>query len=337
MATDRQTGAGIHEFIFGGLQTERDELLRFWEALGFVPVREGRLPASKARQAYGHAQDMDSLRLKHPGCDTFGTGFVRLQLWKKLRNGGLGNSLPIQAGSRWMGMYTHDILQLRDSMTSAQSRRDWDLWISPLVNAPLQKEAPEPNFFAPFVGLRETLVFGTRVRLAFIQRGGFDRPGFGTFDDSLPFKNTEGSHANIVQPDNEFSSGFYKRAFDFETAPFGEAHDSGDEEPTKAALRLRDGEMFRVERTRAVDCPSGLLQIYSSYMPGPDLRDLSRPGCGNLCAYSVRVADLQTLAAVIDADENASRSEAFVDEFSQPSLPFVAPDGYSWIATSDVA
>lgn len=234
-----------------------------------------------------------------------------------------------------MGMYTHDILQLRDSFESQRARADWNLWISPLVNAALSNPPPQHDFYEPFVGLRETLVFGNRFRLAFIQRAGFDRPGFGTFNDALAFKNTEGSHANIVQPDNQFSTEFYKNAFGFETAPFGDAHDSGGEEATIAALDLREDELFRVERTRAVDCPSGLLQVYSSYLPGDDLRDLSRPGSGNLCAYSVRIASLEDLRHLIDDTEHASRGEIFDDEFGDPALSFFAPDGYAWIAVAD--
>jgi len=330
-----QCKSGIHEFIFGALQSERDELLRFWEVLGFVFDAEGALGAKAAEAAYGHASSLVSLQLRHPGCATFNTGLVRLQLWEELRDEGLGNSNPIQTGSRWMGMYTNDILQVRDAFLNDAAQNDWALWVSPLVSAPLQKPAPVHNYYGRFVGLRETLVFGNRFRLAFIQRGGFDRPGFGTFDNNLPFKNTEGSHANVVQLDNAFSSAFYKLAFDFETAPFGEAHDSGDEPPTIEALRLRPDETFHVERTRAVDCPSGLLQIYSSYMPGPDLRDLSRPGSGNLCAYSVRVRDLDRLAAVIGATADAELHADRIDEFGERSLTFQAPDGYAWIAVAD--
>jgi hypothetical protein len=335
MAT-AMTSRGVFEFVFGGLISERDELLRFWAVLGFTVQEEGGLSADTAMGAYGHGARLVSIRLQHAGCDTFGTGFVRLQLWEHLANDGMGNADPIVTGSRWMGMYTHDILQLRDSFESEQAKRDWDLWVSPLVTAPLMNPPPVPDFYTPFVGLRETLVFGKRFRLAFIQRGGFDRPGFGTFDDGLPFKNTEGSHANIVQPDNSFSTDFYKRAFDFETAPYGDAHDSGDEPPTIAALKLRDGEMFHVERTRAKDCPSGLLQVYSSYVPGDDLRDLSRPGSGNLCAYSVRVSDLSRLTATIDAHADASHRGEYRDEFGNSAVCFDAPDGYTWIAVSDV-
>ncbi len=330
-----QTAAGVFEFVFGALVTERDEILNFWRILGFEADAEGCLSAPASSKAYDHTSPVQSVRLKHTGCDSYGTGFVRLQFWDTLRNEGLGNCSPIVVGSRWMGLYTHDILQLRDSFESRQAKVDWDLWISPLVNAALANPPPTHDFYDPFLGLRETLVFGTRFRLAFIQRAGFDRPGFGTFDDQLAFKNTEGSHANVVQPDNQFSTEFYKSAFGFESAPFGDAHDSGGEAPTIAALRLREGELFRVERTRAVDCPSGLLQVYSSYMPGEDKRDLSRPGSGNLCAYSVRVASLELLAELIDETDFASRSEIFEDEFGESALSFFAPDGYAWIAVGD--
>lgn len=333
--SDAQTRAGVYEFVFGALQTEREDLLKFWAVLGFEIDCEGDLSGADAGNLYGHNSNLQSVRLRHTGCDTFETGLVRLQLWSELRNEGMGSSNPIEVGSRWMGMYTNDILQVRDAFTNRTAMNDWGLWVSPLVNAPLQKPAPDHNFFERFIGLRETLVFGNRFRLAFIQRGGFDRPGFGTFDDSLPFKNTEGSHANVVQPDNSFSSAFYKQAFDFETAPFGEAHDSGDEAPTITALRLREGETFHVERTRAQDCPSGLLQIYSSYMAGPDYRELSQPGSGNLCAYSVRARDLDRLRSLIDADESADLLADGADEFSERTVVFQAPDGYVWIAVAD--
>ncbi len=333
--SEPQARAGIYEFVFGAPVDERDELLAFWAVLGFVPVAEGSLDAATADRAYGHDSGLTSVRLVHPGCSSFGTGYVRLQFWERLRNEGLGNVAPVTIGSRWMGMYTHDILQLADSFASEQAHHHWGLWVSPLVSAPLMKPAPEVDFYNPFVGLRELLVFGNRFRLAFIQRGGFDRPGFGTFDDSLAYKNTEGSHANVVQPAGEFSTDFYKQAFGLETAPFGEAHDSGDDPATIAALNLKDGEMFRVERTRAVDCPAGLLQVYSSYVAGDDLRDRSRPGSGNVCAYSMRVRDLELLATTIEASDGARRGEAFEDEFGTAALSFDAPDGYAWIAVTD--
>ncbi|MEM8981853.1 MAG: hypothetical protein AAGC71_02410 [Pseudomonadota bacterium] len=331
-----QCSSGIYEFVFGAPLTERAALIEFWQMLGFVPIDEGTLAKTATGQIYGHEVELQSVRLVHPGCTTFGTGYVRLQLWESLADEGLGNTRPLTIGSRWMGLYTHDILQLEDAFRNAAMIDRFDLWLSPRVDAPLANPAPSHDFFTPFVGLRELLVFGKYFRLAFIQRAGFDRPGFGTFDDTLPYKNTEGSHASLVQPTGVFSTAFYKQAFDFETAPFGGEHDSGEEPATVAALNLAPGETFRIERTRAVDCPGGLLQVYSPHQACDDKRHASRPGCGNLCAYSVRVRDLDRLAATIDATSGASRGAICNDEFGTAALNFTAPDGLAWIAVADV-
>jgi len=328
------TNAGIHEFIFGGEMSRETEYLEFWEKLGFVPVKEGCFSGEKSDTFYGHNAELRSIRLRHPGCDTFNTGLVRLQLWSKLRNEGLNTVKPLECGSRWMGIYTHDVMQLHDSFSANKSMERWNLGMSPIVNAALQNPPPEHDFDQPFVGLRELLVFGNDFRLAFIQRAGFDRPGFGTFDDTLAFKNTEGSHANIVQPANSFSTEFYKAVLDFDTAPFGEAHDSGDEPPTITALDLKPGELFRIERIRSGDCPSGLLQVYSSYMEGEDYRDLSRPGSRNLCAYSINVSDINELKQRLSEYGGELLSQTMQDEFGETSVSFTAPDGYFWLATS---
>lgn len=326
--------AGIHEFVFGGELVREAEYLEFWAKLGFVPVLEGELKASQAQSFYGHHSALRSIRLQHLGCNSHQTGYVRLQLWTELRNEGLGNGRAIECGSRWMGMYTHDVLQLHDSFTSAASKQRWNLKVTPVINAPLQNPPPAVDFDQPFVGLRELLVFGNDFRLAFIQRAGFDRPGFGTFDDSLPYKNTEGSHANVVQPANSFSTEFYKTVFGLDTAPYGDAHDSGDEPPTIAALGLKQGEIFHVERIKQPNCPSGLIQVYSSYVEGADNRDLSRPGSRNLCAYSVQVSDINELSRRVSVQGGVINNTSKFDEFGQAALCFCAPDGYSWLATT---
>lgn len=332
--SNKLTNSGIYEFVFGGDINRKDEYLTFWKTLGFTPTEKGAFNSSQARKFYGHDAELLSIRLKHPGCDTFNTGLVRLQLWSRLRNQGLDGVKPVECGSRWMGFYTHDVMQLHDSFSAESSLNRWNLDLSPIVNAPLQNPTPVHDFDQPFVGLRELLVFGNDFRLAFIQRGGFDRPGFGTFDDSLPYKNTEGSHANIVQPANSFSTDFYKNVFDFETAPFGEPHDSGGEPPTIKALQLKPGELFHIERIRAGNCPSGLLQVYSSYQEGEDYRDLSRAGSRSLCAYSVNVSDMSAFKQRLSAHEGHILSQTSRDEFNKESVSFTAPDGYFWLATS---
>lgn len=327
---------GISEFVFGAAQGRQEDMLRFWAVLGFEPIAEGRLSAREALALYGHESALQALRLAHRGCASHGTGYVRLQFWDRLRNDGLGDTRPMAPGSRWMGLYCRDILQVRDAFTAPDSIEAWGLWVSPLVNAPLENPPPEVTFWKPFVGLRETLAFGRDFRLAFIQRGGFERPGFGTFDESLLFKNTEGSHASLVQPANAFDTDFYKAAFGFETAPFGEAHVSGGEPPTRVALRLEAGETFHVERLRAPDVPSGLLQVYSGHVAHEDRRDRSRAGSGNLCLYSVQTEALPALRNAVAEAGGSAISDILADEFGHPALTFDARDGLQWLATAHV-
>ncbi len=232
-----------------------------------------------------------------------------------------------------MGMYTSDILQVRDSLEGFSSGQKV-AWLSPLVSAPLVKPPPVISLREPFVGLRETLFFSDLVRIAFIQRGGFDRPGFGTIDSSLPYSNSEGSHANIVQPTKSFDTRFYKNALGMETAPFGEAHDSGDELPTQVALRLDSGQLFRVERLRAPECPTGLLQVYSPYFDAPDYREISRPGYMGLSLYCFQVSDLAPVVESLKR-EGAQNLVTEFNEFGESSCVFVAPDGYTWCITGE--
>jgi catechol 2,3-dioxygenase-like lactoylglutathione lyase family enzyme len=316
---------GLYEHIFAARVSDRERLLAFWSAFGFEVVAEGALTAAEAEALYGHRAELTSLRLRHPGCATFGTGQVRLHCWSDLAGSGLGAHRPLVTGSRWMGMYTADILEIRDSL-SALNRESPDRWLSDLVSAPLAHPPPDITLQAPFVGLRETLYFDEDVRVAFIQRGGFDRPGFGTIDMTSLFKNSEGSHGNVVQPSGAFDTAFYKRVFGLETAPYGEAHDSGSEPPTQVALRLEVGQLFRVERLRAPDCPTGLLQVYAPYFDSPDHRALSRAGQRGLCLYSYRLSDL-----ALDQASGVSEFRSGRDEFGEAACTFSAPDGYQWM------
>ena len=317
--------SGLHEFVFSAQVAERERLLAFWSQLGFVPETEGSLTSGEADALYGHASTLQSVRLRHSGSRAYETGLVRLQFWEALSGEGLGARKPLITGSRWMGMYTVDILEVRDSLEGYNCEAS-ERWLSELVSAPLANPAPEVTWANPFVGLRETLYFDPDGRVAFIQRGGFDRPGFGTIDSSLPYKNSEGSHANVVQPSNAFDTDFYKRVFGLESAPYGEAHDSGDEPPTQRALRLEAGQLFRVERLRAPDCPTGLLQVYSPYFDADDCRALSQPGQRGLSAYSYR-------ASTIDADALPGVTDycSGQNEFGEMACTFRAPDGYVWM------
>lgn len=327
--------SGIFEFVFGRLEEEQDDALAYWAELGFNPAAEGSLTASDASALYGHESDVKSIRLEHSGCEAARGGYVRLQFWETLRNEGLGTSKPMDIGSLWMGLYTKDILSAHDAYGDQAANHDAPGTISPIVRAALEWPEPEFGYYRRFVGLRELVLLAPDYRQAFIQRAGFDRPGFGTFDPDTPLLNTEGTHGNIVQPTGEFSSEFYKSVFKMETAPFGEADDAGDKPSTIAVFELSEGQMFRIERLKSPNSPSGLLQVYSPHYDSPDKRDLARPGSRGLCCYSYTSKNVSALASAAKKAGASQVSETLKDEFGNDSASFDAPDGIRWVITSN--
>ena len=134
--------SGLHEFVFSLHVSERKRLLAFWAGLGFQPHAEGALSADDAEALYGHGAALTSIRLRHSGCAAHETGLVRLQCWDELAGEGLGARKPLVTGSRWMGMYTADILELRDSLSDYNHDTE-DRWLSELVSAPLANPPPQ--------------------------------------------------------------------------------------------------------------------------------------------------------------------------------------------------
>ena len=127
--------SGLYEFVFATHITGRDRLLGFWSQLGFVLEVEGSLTAIESDALYGHPATLQSVRLRHSGSHAHNTGLVRLQCWSDLAGDGLGARKPLVTGSRWMGMYTADILGLRDGLSDYNSDVS-DRWLSDLVSAP---------------------------------------------------------------------------------------------------------------------------------------------------------------------------------------------------------
>lgn len=329
--------SGVHEFIHGHEASDRERVLHFWSILGFEPVEEGYLGAGEAGALYGHGSALTSIKLAHPGCATYDTGYVRLQFWERLSGEGLAGSKAVEVGGRWMGIYTRDGLRVSEAFRGEAETKGLNWSLTPLVAAPFVIPVPPTTLDQPFTGLREFVVLGDEFRFAFVQRVGFERPGFGTFADDLPFRNTEGTHANIIQPVGQFSTEFYKRVFRLITMANGEAKDSGSEPPTIAALKLDVGQTFRIERLVHPDCPAGMLQVYSPYSGERDLRSVSRAGARGLGYYSYRVFDIAAFRDLIMAEGAANVTEIADNEFGEPALCFHAPDGVFWTVSEQPA
>lgn len=319
--------SGLFEFMVGASRAGREAALRYWSELGFRPVSWGRLDADAAYARYGHRSALTSYRLAHPGCARSGCGYVRLMVWDEPRSDGLGMARPLDVGSRWMGLYTSNILLVHDAFADAIENEGWAFQLSPLVRAPLDPNAPPSGFFNRWVGLRELFVIGPETRHAFIQRNNFDRPGFGHFSEGTPLPVTEGTHGNIVQ--KRHSTEFYREVFGLQS--IGGATESGwQRASTAGVLMLEEGQTFTVERLGSPNRASGFLQVYAPHWEAPDYRSLSRVGSLGLSQYSYQVDHAGGLRDSVIAAGATEVTERLLNEFGEPSFSFVAPDGISW-------
>ena len=323
--------SGIHEFVFGCSAQSRKTFEAYWQQLGFYPIKEGNIGAAQAKTLYGYEQDLCSVLLEHPGCKHVNGGYVRLQCWEQLRNDGVGMAGPVTCGSRWMGIYTSDILRIYDAYKDSADKYNKEWWISHVARAALEWPEPEFDFMKPFVGLRELMILTEFARHAFIQRVGFDRTGFGTIVEELPFKNSEGTHANIVQPVSEFNSQFYKDVLGWVTAPFGDAEDIGDKPATIEVLDLTPDQMIRMERLKSPHSPSGMLQVYSPYTsPTTSVLDSAQPGSRGLGAFTVSMQDIDDAISRAEQSGATQISGLLQDELEREVCTFIAPDGFAW-------
>lgn len=316
---------GLYEHWYG--TQDIDAAIAYWGQLGFRPLARGGLDAASAGALYGHAAPLESVRLRHAGTDR--QGLIRVMRFAPSAGPGLGLAHALALGSRWSGFYTRDILAVQDAYRDGDAQRADPVWkVSPVARLFLSPEVP--GFFRPFVGIRETTVFGPEHRQAFLQRVGFDRPGFGTFAEGTPLPVTECSHGNLVIPSLD-DLRFYEAGLGLALQTPGQVIDWSTV-AVRSSLGLGEGEAFSVIVYQAPGEPSGFLRLYAPRESRPDLRGVSRAGHLGLCAYSWRYP-AGGLPARRDAAVAAGAQAAtpvLVNEFGEPACTLLAPDGCFW-------
>ena len=322
--TENARPSGLYEHIHG--VSDLDSALSYWHQLGFAEVARGRLPASAAAALYGVDSAVESVRLRHRNGAQVGQ--IRLHRWDRPLGAGLGHAPPLTIGSRWSGFYTRDILQLHEAYVDDNSARDAHWQVNDLARLFISDMTPE--FRQSFVGLREFFLTGPEHRHAFLQRVGFDRPGFGIFAEGTPLSCSESTHGNIVMADLA-TARFYRDALGLvEQTPVQRL---GWQMPAiRQSMRLSEGDVFSVEVLGAPETPSGLLRVYAAESPIEDLRAVSQPGHLGLNCYSYAYAPagLNLRHGLLAQHGATGVTELLENEFGERSTSFVAPDGYFW-------
>jgi hypothetical protein len=316
--------AGLYEHWYGAADLEG--ALRYWRQLGYEESARGALDADAAGRLYGVQAPLQSLRLRHRSTDR--QGLVRVLCFDGPCGPGLGFAHALALGSRWSGFYTRDILAVQDAYRDEAALGTANWKVSDVAR--LFITAATPGFYSPFVGIRESTVTGPEHRHAFLQRVGFDRPGFGTFAEGTPLPVCESTHGNVVIPD--------LAAHEFHATGLGLVVQTPVQRidwsntAVRRSLALQEGEAFSVIVYHTAGEPTGFLRVYAPHDPRPDLRAASRPGQRGNIGYTLRypAGSLDARRAAVAAAGAAHLTVVSANEFGERSFSFDAPDGTFW-------
>jgi hypothetical protein len=315
---------GLYEHGYGASNLEA--ALRYWGQLGFVEVARGALDTAAARALYGHGSPMTGVRLAHRAERRY--GLVRVFSFEQPAGPGLSFAHALSLGSRWSGFYTRDLVQIQDAYRDEAVASGASWRVSDLVRLFVSSSAP--SFHAPFVGIRESTIMGPEHRHAFLQRVGFDRPGFGSFSPETPLPVTECTHGNVVVPALD-GDPFYTDGLGLSVqAPVQQI--DWKVPAVRQSLALQEGEAFQVVVYQTPGVPSAFLRVYAPRESRPDLRSSSRPGHLGNCLYTFRypAGSLAGRRERVLATGATEVTPLLANEFGETSFSCRSPDGCFW-------
>jgi catechol 2,3-dioxygenase-like lactoylglutathione lyase family enzyme len=334
---------GIYEVCIG--VPEPISAIQYWEQFGYRIGQVGELTANAANQLYGVNSALHSIRLYHQNADH---GLIRLMVWQKPINQGLGTGTMKVKGNRWATSLTNDLLTILNHAEEAK-KAGWDIRYSqPYWEIIYNKERKSRPFIDPVVGVREMLLLQPLARQVLFQRFGYTLPHYGQIHEHAVFKTSQFTHMGlIVQDDSKETLKFYEQVLgllrvrddvetSYESSPAG-----------RDIFDLNPGEKFIVTafddpRSSATDftaARSGRLYIvrFPEAMNLESQFTLAQPGSWGISLYTYRVRGIEVLGDRISQTPARNLTSIVTNEFGEPSFSFTSPDGYFWtlIASND--
>jgi catechol 2,3-dioxygenase-like lactoylglutathione lyase family enzyme len=335
-ATRTTSIEGIYEVCIG--VREPIAAIQYWEQFGYRIGQVGELSAAAAKQLYGVNSALRSIRLCHQKADH---GLIRLMVWQKPTDEGLGMESMKVKGNRWATTLTADVLNISNHVEEAAKAGLPIRYTNPHWEIIYNKERKSRPFVDPAIGVREMLVLQPLTRQVLFQRFGYTLPDYGQINTNAAFKTSQFTHMGmVIQDDSKETLKFYEEVLgllrvrdDVETSY--ESSLAGRE-----IFDLEPGEKFfvtafddpRSSKTDFLAARSGRLYIirFPDALPLASQFPQSQPGCLGMCLYTYRVDGLEIYSERLKASQAQAITDLVRNEFGEKSLSFVAPDGYFW-------
>ena len=330
---EQPTISGLYEICIG--VTDPLPQISYWEQLGYRIGPIGELSAADAWALYGVDSKLRSIRLLHQDADH---GLIRLFVWGKPVNEGLGLTRLITPGSRWTSTLTRAVLQLFNHAEAAE-RANKPIAIVPPQWSEIYKLDQSEPFLGNIVGVRELIVLQPFTRNMFFERFGYTAPTYGKINEAAKFRCSQVTHSGLVfASDDPHAVQFYGDVLGLKLT-VAEKKTTYEEldQSSRNLYDLKPGELYygtTVDDPRAGSTPdkavSGrmLVRRIPKSANQENLIVRARPGSLGLSLYTYRVSGLASYHAKVKASAAHNVTAIFRNEFGEQSFSFTAPDGH---------
>jgi hypothetical protein len=312
---------------------------QWWSRFGYTSGAVGEFTATEGALRYGTGSSVRSIRLQHGSSDH---GLIRLMHWEHPISAGVGPTGLRYLGSRWGAALTTALTELAthcelaDEAHEADETRDSLFWV-PSVRQDPRGPATRP-FLEPHVFVREMYIGRPESRQVLFQRFGYVNPSYGAVVDAA-FPTSQVTHAGIVTKGDPEQLFFYERALGLLRTRNG-SESTWQEKASRELFALAPGERYLCwdfDDPQSSPDPSrwlsGRLKAihFDSHARLEDRRLHTHLGHLGHSAYSWRVHDLDAAARSVEANGGSVIGSPGPNEFGEPTVRFVAPDGYDWL------
>jgi hypothetical protein len=322
---------GLFELTIG--VADVDAALAFWSRFGYRAGLRALLSADVALERYGVASSAQVLRLAHGNSDH---GLIRLVQWEKPLSAGVGVLSLRALGSRWGAALTTDVTTVLSHCELA-AESGAPITVLPSVRQDPRGPAASP-FLEPHVFVREMVAIRPESRQVLFQRFGYTNPSYGALEEAA-FPTSQVTHVGLVTQGDTEQIYFYEQALGL-LCTRTESVSLHTEKASQQIFDLAEGERYRCwdfDDPRSSPDPakwlSGRLKFihFDAGVPLDDVRALSQFGHLGHSAYSWRVRNLAAAVDSVVAHGGAVVGSPGLNEFGEPTVRFIAPDGYDWL------
>jgi hypothetical protein len=323
-----ETGiSGLYEVMVA--VTDARYTIRYFGEFGFTIKDSASFSAAQAKELYGVDSKLKSYRLQNGTIDSH--GLLRILVWDKPTDEGVGYAPPETIGQRMAVMKTSDIIRLVDIYKAERARGERWLPIEPIFDDPLKIKAQDrTTFFDRPVGVRETAVYGDFFTHVFFQRYGYTIDGYGTIGEHSALQSSEFTHHDfMIKGDIDVVTRYYSEALGMKPEQKEKSIDGDWLKGPKQVFQMPDGHSHDYRGFVSPNNICGKLKFFVSRTTKPDRSEHQKIGALGMTLHSFFTPKLQMVYDLI-LKQNIKPSKILKNEFNENSFVFVGPDGVAW-------